>query len=314
MSSTAAATSTDNPLLQQDDLPKFSSIQPEFLTPAVETLLAKMEADFATLEEKLASTSDKDIDYENVLPEVERIQYPIGFCWGTAGHLNGVKNGEELRKTYEENQPKIVKSMSRFRQSKPLYDALLAVEKQWAEQKTDDSFEMQQRRRAVENSLRSMKLGGVGLEGDAKERFNEIKMRLASLSNKFSNNVLDETKAFAMTVDDPSKMEGVPDSAKSLWANAHTVYTKSQAAEGEEVPPMNAEKGPYRITLDMPSYIAVMSHMQDRAIREEIYKVYLTRASEKSVDAEKNNIPLIYEIIQLKTEMAKASTVSEFLF
>jgi oligopeptidase A len=306
MSSTAAAASTDNPLLQQDDLPKFSSIQPEYLTPAVETLLAKMEADFATLEEKLASSSDK-VDYENVLPEVERIQYPIGFCWGTAAHLNGVKNGEELRKTYEENQPKIVKSFSRFSQSKALYDALLAVEKQWAESKTDDSFEMQQRRRAVENSLRSMKLGGVGLEGDAKERFNEIKMRLASLSNKFSNNVLDETKSFAMTVDDPSKMEGVPDSAKSLWANAHTVYTKSQAAEGVEVAPMNAETGPYRITLDMPSYIAVMSHMQDRAIREEIYKVYLTRASEKSADAEKNNVPLIYEIIQLKTEMAKAS-------
>jgi oligopeptidase A len=97
--------------------------------------------------------------------------------------------------------------MSKFRQSKPLYDALTAVEKEWGEQKSDDSFEMQQRRRAVGNSLRSMKLGGVGLEGDAKERFNEIKMRLASLSNKFSNNVLDETKAFAKTVDDPGKFQ-----------------------------------------------------------------------------------------------------------
>jgi oligopeptidase A len=306
MSSTVAA--TDNPLLQQDDLPKFTSISPEYLTPAVETLLAKMEADFVTLEEKLSAASSSAVDYELTLPEVERIQYPIGFTWGVAGHLNGVKNGEELRKAYEENQPKIVQAMSKFRQSKPLYDALTAVEKEWGEQKTDDSFEMQQRRRAVGNSLRSMKLGGVGLEGEAKERFNEIKMRLASLSNKFSNNVLDETKAFAKTVDDASKMAGVPDSAKSLWANAHTVYTKSQAAEGEDVAPMNAETGPWRITLDMPSYIAVMSHVQDRAIREEIYKTYLTRASEMSKTEEKNNVPLIYEILQLKKEMAKAST------
>jgi oligopeptidase A len=307
MSSTAVATS-DNPLLQQDDLPKFSKISPEYLTPAVETLLKKMEADFMTLEEKLSATSSSAVDYELTLPEVERIQYPIGFTWGVAGHLNGVKNGEELRKAYEENQPKIVKAMSKFRQSKPLYDALMAVEKQFDEN-TDDSFEMQQKRRAVGNSLRSMKLGGVGLEGDAKERFNEIKMRLASLSNKFSNNVLDETKAFAMTVDDPSTMEGVPDSAKSLWANAHTVYSKLQAAEGEEVASMNAETGPWRITLDMPSYIAVMSHMQDRTIREEIYKTYLTRASEMSKIEEKNNVPLIYEILQLKKEMAKASTL-----
>jgi oligopeptidase A len=274
-----------------------------------------MNADFATLEDTLSATSSSGtaVDFDSVLGAVERIQFPIGFTWGVAGHLNGVKNGEELRKTYEENQPKIIQAMSKFSQSKPLYDALSAVEQQWADSDAttakDNSFEMQQKRRAVENVLREMKLGGVGLEGAAKERFNEIKMRQASLSNTFSNNILDETKAFATTIDDPSKMEGVPESAKSLWANAHTMFTKSQAAEGEDVPPMDAAKGPWRITLDMPSYIAVMSHMQDRAIREKVYKTYLTRASEMSKVQEKNNIPLIYEILQLNDEMAKASTV-----
>jgi oligopeptidase A len=305
-----SSTAVDNPLLQQDGLPKFSSIDPSNLTPAVESLLEKMNAEFATLEETLsASSTSGTVDFDSVLPAVERIQFPIGFTWGVAGHLNGVKNGEELRKTYEENQPKIIQAMSKFSQSKPLYDALSAVEKQWADSDVkDDSFEMQQKRRAVENTLREMKLGGVGLEGAAKERFNEIKMRQASLSNTFSNNILDETKAFATTIHDPSKMEGVPESAKSLWANAHAMFTKSQAAEGAEVPDMDADKGPWRITLDMPSYIAVMQHMQDRAVREEVYKVYLTRASEMSKDQEKNNIPLIYEILQLNDEMAKAST------
>jgi oligopeptidase A len=311
--STATATES-NPLLQQDDLPKFSIINPEDLTPAVETLLEKMNADFASLEEKLAAASSSSIDYDTVLPEVERIQFPIGYAWGIAGHLNGVKNGDELRKAYEENQPKIVQAMSKFSQSKPLYDALSAIEKQWGEEKTDSSFEMQQRRRAVESSLQSMKLGGVGLEGQEKERFNEIKMRQASLSTTFSNNVLDETKAFAMTVGDVSMMAGVPDSAKSLWANAHAMNEKSNAAEGVEVPPMDAEKGPWRITLDMPSYMAVMLHMQDRSIREEIYKVYLTRASEMSKNEEKNNIPLIYEILQLKSEMAKVKSFGRPLF
>jgi oligopeptidase A len=313
-----SSTVVDNPLLQQDGLPKFSSIDPSNLTPAVETLLEKMNADFAALEEALsASATAGVVDFDSVLPAVERIQFPIGFTWGVAGHLNGVKNGEELRKTYEENQPKIIQAMSKFSQSKPLYDALSAVEKQWADSDAttkDDSFEMQQKRRAVENTLREMKLGGVGLEGAAKERFNEIKMRQAALSNTFSNNILDETKTFATTIDDPSKMEGVPESAKSLWANAHAMFMKSQAAEGEEVLPMDAEKGPWRITLDMPSYIAVMQHMQDRAVREEVYKVYLTRASEMSKDQEKNNIPLIYEILQLNDEMAKASKLGLFLF
>jgi oligopeptidase A len=305
-----SSTATENPLLQQDDLPKFNSIDPKDLTPAVETLLEKMAADFVTLEEKLSTSSSNGgkVDFDSVLPAVERIQFPIGFTWGVAGHLNGVKNGEELRVAYEENQPKIIQAISKFSQSKPLYDALVAVENEFQDIK-DDSFEMQQKRRAVQNTLREMKLGGVGLEGADKERFNEIQMRMASLSTKFSNNILDETKAFAKTVTDASKMEGVPESAKSLWANSHAMYEQSQAAEGVEVAAMNADAGPWRITLDMPSYIAVMQHMSDRALREEIYKVYLTRASEMSKDEEKNNIPLIYEILQLNHEMAQVRTV-----
>jgi hypothetical protein len=56
-----------------------------------------------------------------------------------------------------------------------------------------------------------------------------------------------------VTIDDPSNVEGVPDSAKAMWANAHIQHLKSQAKEGEEVPEMNAETGHWRITLDMPS-------------------------------------------------------------
>jgi oligopeptidase A len=309
---TLAMVSTDaiveNPLLQQSGLPKFQSIQPKDLTPAVEQLLEKMELDFASLEKKMGETSS--IDYDAVLPEVERIQFGISYAWGIAGHLNGVKNGDELREAYEANQPKVVQSITKFSQSKALYDALSAIEKSW-EGVSDDSFEMMQKKRAVEGSLRGMTLGGVGLEGAEKERFNEIQMRLASLSNTFSNNVLDDTKAFSLTVDDAKKMEGVPDSAKALWANAHIQYLQSQAKEGEEkVPEMDAEAGPWRITLDMPSYIAIMSHMPDRELREQVYKAHILKASEKNES--KNNVPNIYEILKLKTEMAKMLGYSNF--
>ena len=197
--------------------------------------------------------------------------------------------------------------MNKFKQSRPVYDALSAIEQKFKGGKANDSFDFSQRRRAVEISRRAMTLGGVGLEGEAKERFNEIKMRLASLGTTFSNNVLDETKAFSLTVDDPAKMEGVPESAKAMWANAHNMYLKSQ---GKETPKMDAEKGPWRITLDMPSYIAVMSHMRDRSIREQVYRVYIQRASEKNTD--KNNVPLLYEILQLKVEMANLLGFSNY--
>lgn len=299
-------TLTENPLLQQEKLPKFGSIEPSDLTPAVGELLSKMEADFEQLESSLDSASSNP-DYESVLPEVERIQFPLGYVWGVAGHLNGVKNGDELRAAYEENQPKVVQSMTKFSQSKALYDALSKLQKELLENGEDGepSFAQMQKARAVENSLLGMTLGGVGLEGEEKERFNDMIMRVAELSTSFSNNVLDATKAFSLTIDDPSKVEGVPDSAKAMWANAYVQHLKSEAKEGEdEIAEMDAEKGPWRITLDMPSYIAAMSHIPDRNVREEIYRASLTRASEFSEDESKNNIPLIYEILKIKQEMS----------
>jgi oligopeptidase A len=296
VSMTTASVTTINPLLQQDGLPRFAEIEPKDLTPAVEDLLQQLEHDFQELETKLSASTD-NIEYEAVLPQVERMQFPIGYTWGVAGHLNAVKNGDELREAYQANQPKIVKALTQFKQSQPVFAALSAIaEKQKVE---DDSFYAQQKKRAVEHSLRSMKLGGVGLEGEAKETFNNMKMRLAELATKFSNNVLDETKAFSLTLTDASQMDGVPDSAKAMWANAHVNFVK-QNGEEKDVE-LDVEKGPWRITLDMPSYIAVMSHMKDRTVREQVYKAYLQRASSD----ERNNTPFIYETLKLKNSMAK---------
>ena len=108
MSGGATSTSTTNPLLQPDDLPQFARITPADLTPAVQTLLEQLQHDFQQLEAQLSNS--KNVDYDAVLPALERLQYPLSFAWGVAGHLNGVANGEELRQAYQENQPQIVQA------------------------------------------------------------------------------------------------------------------------------------------------------------------------------------------------------------
>ncbi len=301
MSSTAAPEATTNPLLDQVGLPKFSSIEPSNLTPAVTTLLENLDKDFAELTSKI-STGNQVPSYDEVLPELEKMQFGLGYAWGVTSHLNGVKNSDELRKAYEENQPKVVKAMAQFSQSREVYDALSAIRESMDESKKDD-FELAQKIRAVDGSLRGMKLGGVGLDGAEKERFNEIRLRLAELATSFGNNVLDATKAFSLTVEDPKEVENVPESAKAMWANAHKV---SLGEEGEKME-VDPEKGPWRITLDMPSYIATMSHVPSRNVREQVYRAFITRASEftKTEDGEsKNNVPSVYEILKLKQERA----------
>jgi len=194
--------------------------------------------------------------------------------------------------------------MSKFSQSRPLFEALSAIEKEWGSADEADDFHTQQKRRAVENNLRAMKLGGVGLEGDAKERFNEIKLRLAEISTAFSNNVLDTTKAFHLDVENPDDLENVPTSAKAMWANNYATATSTDESKVEA----DVENGPWRITLDMPSYIPALTHIPNREIREKVYKASLTRASEftkTTDDSDKNNVPLIYEILKLKKERAE---------
>jgi len=325
--------STDNPLLDQSGLPRFATIEPRHLTPAIESLLEKLESDFASLESRLSKVGEGDDgaessdspSYDDVLPEVERIQEPLGYAWGVAGHLNGVKNGDELRNAYEQNQALVVQAMTRVGQSKPLYDALRDIESSWSRSRNDspstgvDEFTSSQMRRAVSGSLRSMTLGGVGLGGEEKERFNEMRIRLSELSTKFSNNVMDATKAFGLTVSDATEMEGVPVSARAMWAQAHKMHVMSEAAAAakgdeedgtataaslEDASDATPESGPWRITLDGPSYVAALSHLPSRTMREKVYKASVTRASELSEVQAQNNVPLIYEILKLKAEMS----------
>lgn len=95
-----------------------------------------MEADFHKLEQDLKETLDT-VQYDQILPKVEQLQYPVSFVWGIAGHLNGVKNGDELRAAYEENQPKVVQTMTKISQSKALYNALSNLK---LEQDGDDNL------------------------------------------------------------------------------------------------------------------------------------------------------------------------------
>lgn len=177
-----------NPFLEQEGTPKFSKVTPESLTPAVSVLLGQVETTFQELEEQLSSgSSDGSLVYDDVLPKVEQIQGPLEYAWGVAGHLKAVKDSEELRNVYQNSQPDVVKAFTKLSQSKPLYDALDSIQNGFNGDATN--FIEQQKRRAVENSIRGMRLGGVALEGEAKERFNEIRLRLSELSTKFSNNV-----------------------------------------------------------------------------------------------------------------------------
>lgn len=278
-------TNESNPLLIRGELPLFDAISPDHVGPAMEALLATQLAALEDLEASLGA--DEALSWETLVEPLERIGDALSATWGSVGHLMGVKNGEELRAAFEATQPEVVTFGLRVAQSRPIFEALarLAAGRHW------EALDAAQQR-IVSSLLRDARHSGVGLDGPDRERFNEIAGELAEVSVQFSNNVLDATRAYALTLEDPADVEGLPESWRAGAA---------QAAAEAGAESATAERGPWRVTLDLPSYQPFMEHSPQRTLREKLYRAYVTRAS----DGEHDNGPLITRILQLRAEQAR---------
>ncbi|MGC1310068.1 MAG: M3 family metallopeptidase [Phormidesmis sp.] len=290
VSSPAKSQSVSNPLLIGEGLPPFGEIDASHVVPGIEQLLQTLSADLRSLEASLTSLLETPLQrvptWAQLADPLTTITERLGWSWGIIGHLMGVKNSPELRTAYESVQPKLVQFSNQISQSQVIYAALKRLKESanWAD------LEAAQQR-IVEAALRDAELSGVGLLGEAKEKFNRIQQSLAELSTQFSNHVLDGTKAFSLTLTDKSDVAGLPPSLLSLCA---------QAARDAGDPTATAEAGPWRITLDMPSYMPFLRHARRRDLREQLYRAFITRASSGELD----NSPLIEKILDLRQQQA----------
>ena len=192
-----------------------------------------------------------------------------------------------MREKHQAILPKIVELGLRISQSPAIYEGLQALRNS-EEWNTLDAGQQ----RVIDLKLRAAKHAGVGLSGDEKKRFGEISRELSQLSTTFSNNVLDATKAFELIITDPDHTEGWPTSLRHISAHSY-----AQQEEGRTPDP---EQGPWRITLDYPSFVPFMQHSRQRNQREQVYRAFVTRAS----SGEKDNAGLIDQILALRAEKA----------
>lgn len=277
---TLNVTISSNPLLTGYGLPPFAEIKPEQVVPAFDQLLAELDQQLTTLEANVQPT------WSGLVVPLERLTERLYWSWGIVNHLMGVKNSPELREAHETVQPQVVQFVNKLGQSQPIYNAF----KELRNSETWATLESAQQR-IVQAAIRDAELSGVGLQPQARERFNAIQMELAELSTKFSNHVLDATKAFSLTLTTITEIDGLPSSLLSLAAQA------ARSAGEENATP---ENGPWRITLDFPSYGPFMQHSTRRDLREHLYKAYITRAASGDLD----NNPLIDRILELRQELA----------
>ena len=271
------------------NLPRFDGITPATVEPSVTKLLDDVSAGFERVEAGATPT------YAATVTATDRLFEPFERVWGPVGHLMGVKNSPELREAHAAVQPAVVRFGLRAAQSKPLYDALVALRDgpAWAGLSGVQ-------RRIVAKKILGAELAGVALEGEEKDRFNALAEESSKLSTEFSNHVLDATKAFALTLTTEEEVEGLPPTARRLYAAAHNEAKDDGDAEA------TPEAGPWRVTLDGPALVPFLQHAERRDLRERLYRANVTKASGAGDSpAEDDNSPLVGRILAVRQEMAE---------
>ncbi|KAI6699460.1 hypothetical protein NL676_013784 [Syzygium grande] len=277
----ADAVVESNPLLQEFEFPPFDAVEAEHVRPGILALLKKLESNLEELERTVEPSWPKLVE------PLEKIVDRLSVVWGMINHLKAVKDTAELRAAIEEVQAEKVKFELRLGQSKPVYNAFKDLQ-----ESPDWNMLSDAQKRTVENQIKEAVLNGVALEDDKREEFNKIQQEIEKLSKKFDENVLDATKKFEKLITDKKDIEGLP--ATALGLAAQTAVSKGHKNA-------TPEDGPWVITLDAPSFMAVMQHARNRALREEIYRAYVTRASSGDID----NTLIIDQILKLRLEKAK---------
>ena len=269
-----------NPLLSMDGLPPFSQIKPEHVKPAIEQAIADCKARIA---EVLKQTEPQT--WDSLVAPLEEVDDRLGRIWSPVSHLNSVVNSNELREAHDGCLPLLSEYQTFVGQHEGLYQAFQQLA-------ASDEYPRlsEPQRQQIENTLRDFRLSGIGLPKEQQQRYGEIVARLSELASNFSNQVMDATLGWQRHVTDEAELAGLPESAKA----AAQQLAASRELEG------------WLFTLDIPSYLPVIMYSDNRALREEIYTAFVTRASDQGPNAGQwDNSPLMDEIVALRHELAQ---------
>ncbi|MDX8383106.1 MAG: M3 family metallopeptidase, partial [Ghiorsea sp.] len=257
-----------------NQLPAFDTFNPQHNIALLESSIAQAKCHI----DKLVNQST--FTWSNLMLPMAGVDEQLSRLWGPVSHLHSVCNTDDIRPVYEQGVQIMTQWGTWLAQHQGLYQAIqqLANSDAFAQLPSDQQT-------AIQHTLRDFRLSGSELEGEAKHRYADIKMRLAELSTIFSQHVLDATQAFELLIDDKKKLAGLPDSVLEAAAQ--------RASESEQ-------KG-WLFTLDIPSYLPLMQYADASELRQTMYEQYVSRASHGELD----NTAVIDEILALRQESAQ---------
>ena len=288
----------------------FDNVSPATLQDQVRSAIDAANAFLDTMPALDFLPADRQISAEQALADVmsfDHINLALDRSWGILSHLNSVMSNDDIRQVHHELLPKLSAYGTRVGQHQPLFGRYQAI-------KNDTAFFAAlepARARAIELALRSFELSGVALPKEEQATFADIQSKLSTLSATFSDHILDATQAYALPLSQ-AQLAGLTDSGLALLADAGEQYKARELARGTlSQADVDALPTPYYVaSLNIPVYLAIMTHADDRDLRETLYRAYVTRASEFDTHTNAkgeslNNADIMSQILQLREQKAK---------
>jgi oligopeptidase A len=270
-----------NHVLLEERFPiPFRQFQADQVEPSIEQLLSAVK-------ERVNKLGQASPTYQDVLLELDRVTSPLDYAMAIVRHLEAVTTTPQLRAAYNAVQPPV----SLFYTSIPLNSELWAAVKAVAAGEEAKKLKGVDKR-YLQKTVSGFRRAGADLDAAGKRKLEEIDVALTKTTTKFSENVLDATNAFELIVEDEARLAGLPESARV----AARENAKTKGKEG------------WRFTLQAPSYIAAMTYLDDRAIRQQLWQAFSTRAS----SGEHDNRDLISEILALRKQKAELLGYKDF--
>jgi len=270
----------NNPLLANSTLPLFSKIRPEHIEPAIDQLLANARA---VVERQLQANTT--YTWDNLVEPIEVVEDRLNKAWSPVSHLNSVVNSDALRDAYNACLPKLSEYSTEMGQNEQLFNAYRMIAASDEHTVLDTA-----QQKIIQNALRDFKLSGIDLDAGKKQRYKEISLELSSLASKYEENLMDATNAWSKLISDEQELAGLPPTALA--------QARQTAA--------NQDQDGWLITLQFPSYLAVMTYADNRELRREHYEAFATRASDRGPHAGRwDNSEIMERTLALRHEKAR---------
>jgi oligopeptidase A len=257
----------------------FAEVRPADVEPAVDQLIQDSRQRLAAIVESQAPRT-----WTNTAAALDESTESLDFATGIVRHLEAAATTPQLRDAHNEVQPRIAE----FYAGIPLDEGLWRALREYAA--TEEAAALTGvRGRYLAKTIDAFRRAGAELDTTGKQKLQEMDVELATITMKFAQNVLDATARFEYVIEKEEDLAGLPASA---------VAAARQSAEAKGL------ATGWRFTLQQPSYLAVVTFLDNREVRERFWRAYNYRAPE--------NAALIQRILELRQAKARLLGFAHF--